>query len=254
LANILFFTTSNRRYEEFAPLYAFSALSHVKDSLVELGVEDTRGFRSRHGPAAAHVAACFGQQRMLVRSVPWAPYGRPVLPNTVRFLIEPKLRARYVYIGDIDIIILERKLLSMHLTHMKTTGLPYSNSVRPKTDRMSGLHFSEFAAYYPVPDVSEFDLRRMNDERVLYEIVRRKGLPPQDRAWYRPIHGIHISPNRQPERYVDKRGNIIPGWGIAPYARQWLDMAADARFQELRLLLSPRIQDALRTIDRFAKI
>jgi hypothetical protein len=254
MATVLFFTSADRQYEDYAPLYAFSILSHVKDSVVEVGVEDDHSFRSRHGAAWAHVGACFGRHKLIVRSVPWAlPHGRSILPNTVRFLVIPKLRAGYVYIGDIDIIILDRQLLSMHLNHMKTTGLPYSNSVRPRTTRMSGLHFSRFDAYYPVPDVSDLDLGRMNDEMVLYEIIKRKRLELQNRIWYRPVHGIHISPNRAPEALIDHQGRVVnPGWGISFYARQWSETAAEPRFQELRGLLSARVRDALRKIDRTA--
>lgn len=251
MPKILFFTAANQAYEDFVPLYAFSILSHVTDSAVEIAVEDTAGFYARHGAAAALLADCFGKNKLVVRNTRWTlPDRRRILPNTVRFITPPTIESDYVYIGDIDIIVLETNLLAMHLRHMELTGLPYSNSVRPTTMRMSGLHFTRTTAYYPLPDVSDLDLNGMNDEMVLYEIVRRRGLAVQDGAWYRPIHGIHISPNRPPEQILDESGNVVvPGWGINPYARQWQRMSANTEFRRLRPLLSARVQDALNRID-----
>ena len=189
-----------------------------------------------------------------MRSVTWRlPDGRAIIPNTVRFLSSSRLKAEYVYIGDIDIIILDPQLLYKHLNNMKRTGLPYSNSVRPKTTQMSGLHFSKFNSYYPIPNVSDLDLSRMNDEMVLYEIIKRKRLKLQDRVWYRPVHGIHISPNRSPNALIDNKGKEVkPSWGISSFATEWSELAAKPKFKELRNLLSARVREALRTIDQTA--
>lgn len=252
MPNLLFFTAANKAYEDFAPLYAFSILFHVADSAVEIAVEDVPSFHMRYGAALTLLANCFGSEKIVVRDACWTlPNGRRILPNTVRFITTPKTTSEYVYIGDIDVIILEPNLLAMHLRDMKLTGLPYSNSVRPGTTRMSGLHFTKATAYYPLPDVSDLEIDSMNDEMVLYEIIRRRGSAARDDIWYRPIHGIHISPNRPPERVLDETGKVvIPGWGINPYVQQWLRMAANTDFRRLRTLLSLRVRETLSTIDR----
>lgn len=87
----------------------------------------------------------------------------------------------YVYIGDIDIIVLDSTIVDQHLKLMAKTGLPYSNRARggPRA-QLSGLHFTRYDAYYPVPDVSDIDITQEVDEALLYKIVQRRGLPIQD--------------------------------------------------------------------------
>ncbi len=247
---ILFFTCANKPYEDFIPLYAFSVLHHVADSKVEFGVEDVESFRKEHGKAMDLVCATYGQDSVRIRSVPWATAsGSRILPNTVRFINAPETRADYVYIGDVDIIVLDTNLVSHHLESMRQTGLPYCNSVRPNTKRMSGLHFSRMDAYYPLPDIGDLDLAYTNDEALLYLLVERKGLPIIHDRWYRPIHGIHISPNRSMLKTRDANGAVRPGWGVEANKKSWLTLNGDENFKHLRTMLSVRIQGFLAQID-----
>lgn len=248
--SVLFFACANEAYEDFAPLYAFSILAHVPDARVEIGIENERAFHTRHQKALSIIQKSFGKDRLDVRSVGWTlPNGKRIVPNTVRFVNEPRGKADYVYIGDIDIIVLDPHLVDAHLHHMKKTGLPYSNSIRPSTERMSGLHFTKADAHYPLPQIDDLDLHRMNDEAVLYTIVVRKGLPVQPDRWYRPMHGIHVSPNRSIMPVVGENGAVTPGWGIQPHRQAWIKFAARPDFARLREVLSTRVQGHLREID-----
>jgi hypothetical protein len=252
--SILFFTCANGPYEDFGPLYAFSVLAHVDNASVEIGVENVDSFFSQHGPAIELVRRTFGEEKLKIRAVPWVlANGRKILPNSVRFINEPEMRAEYVYIGDIDIILLDRKFMASHLKDMDATGLPYSNSVRPATTRMSGLHFAVMDAHYPLPKLDDLDLRTLNDEIVLYEIVKRKGMPIIPDRWYRPTHGIHISPNRPVEKTKTEEGQVVPGWSVEPYKSQWAMLNAENAFQQLRTMLSPRVRECLLSIDEVAQ-
>lgn len=245
-----FYTCCNRSYEDFAPLYAFCALWYNSDSLVEVGIEDLLGFRVRNGRSENLIREIFGAGRFLLRDVRWkTESGENTLPNTVRFVVPPIHRTDYVYICDVDIMIMERDIRKIHADHMARMDLPYSNSVRPNTTRMSGVHFSPWENLYPLPDISDLDLAKMNDEMVLFEIIRRKGLKILPDHWFRPIHGIHISPNRAPKT-SRQNGREIPGWGIESFAQAYRQLCATPEFASLRACLSDRVTWCLGEIDR----
>lgn len=246
----LFFTCANAPYEDFIPLYAYSVLRHVKDSRLEFGVEDVPGFLKRHGRAIGVVQNVYGTESVKLRAVPWSmPDGSRILPNTVRFINEPETKSDYVYIGDVDIIVVDPDLVGRHLKNMEKMNIPYSNSVRPGTKRMSGLHFAPMDSYYPVVDISDLNVGSMNDEELLYELVRRKGFPILLDHWYRPSHGIHISPNRPVLKKTDDKGHVTPGWGIEPHKDAWKALNRIESFRRLRGLLSQRVKTCLTEID-----
>ena len=252
--SIVFFTCANASYEDFVPLYAFSILAHIKDSTVEIGVEDAKAFTALHRPTLSIIDETFGAGRLKLRNVSWRlPNGQRIVPNSVRFINCPISKAEYVYIGDVDIIILDSDLVAQHLAYMKETGLPYSNSVRPSSRRLSGLHFTRMDAHYPLPQFDDLNICRLNDERLLYEIISRKTLPIQDKHWFRPVHGIHISPNRHPGRSQDLYGRPYPGWGIKNHIQSWKSLNQNLSFQKLRGLLSSRIRFCLDAIDEVAE-
>lgn len=240
----LIFTCANAAYEDFAPLYATSVLLHTSSTLVEIGVQDTELFLQKHASAWQRVEHRF-PDRILLRNVQFPP---AILPNTVRFITTPISTAEYIYIGDIDILILETGFPNIHINYMQKHGLPYSNSVRPQTDRMSGLHFAEYAAFYPLPDTSSINLS-MNDERVLHTLCRLKGFAiREDTPWFRPVHGIHLSPNRLPDP-SKRAGKQIPGWGWKPYAARYRSFSTDPFVAELRQHLSRRLCGYLSALD-----
>jgi hypothetical protein len=246
---ILLFSCADAAYEDFAPLFAFSALRLDPRFDVEVGLEDLEGFNGRHGAACDLIAKAFGPERITWREVDWTGAdGRRLVPNTVRFLREPVRRAAAVYISDVDLIYLNPRLLNQHFRLMEARGLPYSNCVRPGTKRLSGMHFSLWDAFYPLTDVSDLDLSAVNDEMVLYEMIRRRGLPLFDQAWERPFPGIHTSPNREVVAR-NEDGRRIPGWDVGGWAEPYLALAADPKMAALRPLLSERVRWCLEQIE-----
>ncbi|WP_146205793.1 methyltransferase domain-containing protein [Azospirillum sp. TSH58] len=229
----LFFSAVNRAYDHFVVPWAFSILYHHDDALVEVCVQGLQNFIVRNDEAIKTLHNIFGTDRLVIREGNFAN----IIPNTVRFVEVPISNAHYVYIGDIDIFILESNIPEKHLSMMEQTKLPYSNIVRPNSTLMTGLHFSRFDAYYPLPDISDIPLDSTIDENVLYEIVRRKvGALPSPGASFRPVHGIHMSPNRP--NLEEKPG--LPGWGITPeYISRWLDVTSSEEWLALWPFLSP---------------
>ena len=245
--SLLFYTCANAPYHDFAPLYACSALHTVPGSKVEIGVEGAFSFETVHGGAVEVLWEHFGRDAFSYHSVPWTlEGGAVVVPNTVRFINPPYGEGEYVYIGDIDIIFLDRTFPVAHLNFMSKTGLPYSNSVRPGTKRLSGLHLTRPEAYYPLPDLKGLDLASSNDEEVLYELVRRKGLRLQDQEWFRPTHGIHMSPNRS----IRGEPGVRPGWGVEHHLPAYTQFIASGPMKALRPWLSPRVRGLLDQIEQ----
>jgi hypothetical protein len=211
--DILIYTCANNGYEDFAPLFVATALWANATAFVEFGMPDPSRFEN--DAAIAFLRDRF-PERFELTSV---DFGNSTLPHTVRFISQPKNSASYIYIIDSDLLILDRRFPANHLAFMENTGLPYANSVRDRDRRMTGLHFSRWDAYFPLPDISDLP-PQMNDEQVLAEMVHRKGFPLYERPWFRPVPGIHPSPNRDPLGLrVD--GRRIPGWGVEPWLAAW---------------------------------
>lgn len=120
-----------------------------------------------------------------------------------------------VFTGDIDFFIVEENpsLLDQHLSFCETQKLPYSNRVRAKSCRLTGLHFYKVEEYYNAcgnvidyfrdklkkNDTSIFRHPKSNldfyegDEELLYQIVEKSGLGfPKDIKTKRVHHGIHL--------------------------------------------------------------
>ena len=245
MTTTLSYTCCDKSYEDFVPLFAAATLFHNDDFVVEVGLEDIDSFMASHRDAVAVVREAFGEKQLRLSNVSWTTAeGQRLLPNVVRFVTVPQTTGMdYIYLTDVDIIVLDTNVTEVHLEHMARQDSVYSNMVRKGTKRMSGLHFTVPKAQYPLPDLSDVDLVRTNDEEVLYTIVERRGTVIYDDD-FRPVHGIHVSPNR------DARGGSpqTPGWGAQTYAKQFLAFDDQPLMRELEPLLSPRVQSCLQTI------
>ncbi len=248
LAPVLFFTCANRAYEDFVGLYIFCALWTMPSAIAEVGVEDVERFYQENSRLVAALGARF-PGRFLIRTVDWTILDGKSLPHSVRFLTEPLSRAEHVYIGDIDVLHLDRAFPSEHLAFMAREGLPYANSVRPGTRRMSGLHFSRWDAMYPIVLPTSADLAGKNDEMLLADLLEKRGLPIQNRIWWRPVPGIHISPNREPQSHVTPEGRKVPGWGITPWIKYYQRLRKDKGFRSVEPYLDKEARIALDRID-----
>jgi len=85
----------------------------------------------------------------------------------------------------------------------------------------------------------------------LTHLVRRKiGDFPLEIERFRPLHGIHASPNRSP--YLEyKDGKKVPGWGVKPYLSEWRRFRKTEFFKEMEPHLSERIEETIGKIDGF---
>jgi len=206
-------------YEDILPMYAFfafSAHSGEKDGrmVVEFVVPDREEFLKRHLWTLDWLQRRFSPETnaasaLCVRGYANNPGNRTKVTNTWRYLEVPSLRAKYTYIGDVDLFVTESVLHRKRFEQMKEYMLPYSNVVRDYEDpipRLTGLMLLETEAYYTeayLKAMKEIDASG-NDENVLYKIVMEAGIgvPPANSTSklliYRPQHGLHMSKNRGP--------------------------------------------------------
>ena len=191
-----FFTYANRPYEIFVLPYATSVLLYNEDARVEIVLDDSNSFKEENIEGIELIWKYFGKDKFLLRDISPKIKELCKLPNTYRFIETPQVITEYTYINDIDILILE-SVSEQHIKEMNKTGLPYSNIIRPSTERLTGLHFTKSSVYYPVSipkNVAEYE-----DEEILYQIIQNSDIALPDTNYvFRPVHGYHLSLNRPP--------------------------------------------------------
>ena len=164
-------------------------------AMVEVVLTNPRSFEANNAKALDAIERHFGKCWHFQR---WQP--DEMRSETKRFVTNPEKLREFVYITDIDIILLE-DIATPHLAHMKKTGLPYSNVLRPGGISLSGLHFTKADAFYPVIPVKDLPLTESltADETTLCDMVKAKGLAlPSPDDVFRPVPGYHLSLNRSP--------------------------------------------------------
>ena len=209
-----------QRYEEILPLYVFYALTahHSVEggAVAEIIVPNRTIFLEQHVSSLTWLQETFsnnGTDALCVREYADDHRMRTNNTNTWRYLEFPvRLSAKYTYIGDIDIFLMESVFSrGKRLAQMKEFKIPYSNfvrdySVEPRLRRLTGVMMVETKEFYT------HALRKAqgrinatgNDEMFLYKIVEAAGLgiPPANSTSplleWRELHGIHLSYNRGP--------------------------------------------------------
>ncbi|MEF2554052.1 hypothetical protein VQ042_22380 [Aurantimonas sp. A2-1-M11] len=172
--------------------YITSTLLHNENTTVEICLESVCEFRADNEKSVEILHDMF-DDRFHLREADFSRYPA----NHIRFLETPSVISDYTYVGDIDILILE-EIASIHLRNMQRTNLPYSNIVRPGKERMSGLHFTKTADRYPLCILSD-DKLNLSDEEILYwQVAAQGGSLPSSDDTFRPLHGYHLSLQRQP--------------------------------------------------------
>ena len=213
---LLFFTGATKFFHNFIPLYfLFGSLEHPGASF-EFLVDDMPRILALHRECLDRISSLTDSSYYLHDVNTYSCRPRPLMQNSYRFLLQPFLRAEFVYIGDIDIIITEN-IISKHMQYF-SSDLPYYNFVRPGTKRLSGLHLARYEHLYPL-DEAVWDHAGLNDEEILYKSYEMRNalceeaLAPLLQDIGRPNCGIHMSTNRLPFSMSQEQ----PGWGI--YAR-----------------------------------
>jgi hypothetical protein len=82
-----------------------------------------------------------------------------------------------------------------------------------------------------------------HDEVFLYELVKKRYPNFNMENTYRPVHGIHVSPNRNPTGTMN--------WGMPNWKNQWFEFRNSNEFKELEPTLSKMIKEKIQIIEDF---
>ena len=252
--DINFFTCCNNEYCNFIPLFIFSNLYNIPNSHVEIGYDNWDVLNDE----SINILKEMYPNRFLLRNVKFNPITIKdkkfnSIPNTIRFITEPLVKTKYVYISDIDILTLDKNILNIHLKNMENHNLKYSNIVRPRhgnfasLKRLSGLHFTPYENYYPIPEYLDLcELGYLNhDEAFLYEIVKKRYSDFNEDLTFRPVHGIHISPNREPNGKMN--------WGMDKWKNEWLVLRETPEFLKIEKYFLEYLKNKIKIIDNYYK-
>ena len=234
------YTAVNPKYESFIPLFVWSTLLSNPRAICTIGVENIESVTARHRKAFDWLRAHFANRFQLFE----VGFSASVTPNSVRFLEFPDFSSEYVYICDVDFLVTQ-DIIAINEETMRESNLPFNNIVRPKTRRLTGLHFTRTNALWtPLSgglEVTE-ELLRGNDEELLYHLVsERLGLEKhQLKGGSRPIPGLHLSLfSRFPLGGINPiSGAEWVGWGGAS-PEDVLSMIDDSWSREFENLLQP---------------
>ncbi len=191
---------ADNEYTIFIPAYIYFALESNRESFVEINTPSSSCVYEQHKSSLTKIKNKFGDRFKIRDTSP--NLSKDIIPNTIRFIDPPLYKSKYLYIGDIDIMICE-DIVEAHALLIKRHELPFSNVIRnPEAPinqrRLTGLHFIETEKYLPLPDLSDLNLKIKNDEEVLYEIMSRKDLMVPATFRERPELGLHMSLSRDP--------------------------------------------------------
>lgn len=187
---LLIYTVADPKYYEFAILYPLFAIISNPEAIVEIGIVDFPLFKWKYGHLLNFYEATYKDR------IYFTPVTREnVMANSLRFIVPPKQKAEYIYIGDVDILLTD-DILTPHLNNIERNKLDFSNIKRPsQPNKLSGLHFIAYEKMYPINTPAGIDLKTYNDEELLYVMMEGKGykIPTASELSFRPILGIHIS-------------------------------------------------------------
>ena len=280
--SLLFYTVADEKYQFLAPLYIYFVLENNPDGYVEIGLENPQKKKKQNRDSINILSKIYGD-KFEFSTVNF----EDSYPNAVRFITEPNSASKhdYVYIGDIDILVLDENIKEKHIKNMEENQAPFSNILRNsslKNDRytrLSGLHFAPTDVQYPLPDLADIDYSESNpypgnDETVLYKILKKKGVMISADMEYRPMHGIHTRLGSHPfgtragfsgPRFSFeevKNGNQTNAWGgieKKEYRDKFKQNIGNPAYQELFFSLDIRAKNIIIILEnicqeRFGKL
>lgn len=240
-ANIrtVFFTVAVGKHRMFVLPYIYSVLRNDPSAAVEIMVDGAEEYLAKNAKALGVIGS---QERVRIRNIDCDSRDA----NYMRFLREPETKSDYVYIGDVDILVVGENVTDVHIANSKKLGLPYSNIVRPCGTRFSGLHFTQWDAFYPLEPPPPSKMRAIGgDEQLLMQMVLGRGFAPPA-GDFRPTHGIHFSLNRSEPIF----GKAPVTWGATRDRwSNYLKIKAEPAWNSLLPHLAPEFRMMLETLE-----
>ena len=173
---------------------------------------------------------------------------------------------KYIYIGDIDILIMRDTptLLEKHLAICEKQGLPFSNTCGiddPATRgrRVTGLHFfinngsyldkmrgAALRLNYTGISYNE-KLKRLDNQKYLYNLLRAAGYEiPNHKEFY--YDGLHLGHSRVPGRWDALLKTPQPDANYPEFWRQFKDVEKSQAYKDIYAELPPFIKTEIDTM------
>jgi len=228
--NFICVASGNEKYNFFILPFITSVLSNIPNSSVEIFI-NKKYLNLIIPKGAKQILDFLYKDRVLIRYINYKELRKlkkfwnkqQPIPSTeqfnksIRWLIKPITKADYTYIGDIDIIYLNKPdIFKYNLPCLEYTNNTYANIIRPYTDkgkRLTGCMFVNTKNYYT--KIEKFQDLIINDPAKAFEhyykfayvlrdecllayIVKNSNIPfhEDNKKWNRKLHGIHTTLNR----------------------------------------------------------
>ena len=171
-----------------------------------------------------------------------------VRKDSIRWLIEPKIKNKYIFIGDIDIVYLIDNYYDNYLIDMFNRTSCYSNIVRPNSTRLSGVHFSKWNCLYPILLPKNCNLM-MHNENLIFIRLKTLGINIDYQTKFRPIFGVHMSVNRG--SVIDKKRNIT--WEVEGKKSLWKKFTDSNVYKFIYPLLDKYVKQKIVLLEKHYK-
>lgn len=198
-----FATVVNKEYQRFIPIFCWFFLKTFPESKIHLFL--TEKLEPEIKELLAHVYTGVGGIIQIDYTYKDFPKKNQQL-KSIRWILSLKHFTTHVYIGDIDMLIVDKGLPDAHVKHCMEQNLPYSNELRPNDNkRLTGLQWCMYDYFEAMQEVQEggaeilmnaektnrFQNPKYRNEHFLYDLILEAGLGfPTDH--FRPHHGIHL--------------------------------------------------------------
>jgi len=252
---VLVYTCCDEFYSHYIPIFCNGLLrmDKLKKIDIEIGV-NIKKLSDNEEKALQYLRKKYPQSKIqidynsFVKNKSGIYYNNQLFKKgSIRFVIQPRIKNKYVYISDVDILVLVNNFYLELIDDMKRRNNCYSNILRKNKIQLTGLHFTEYDCYYPIMSINNTDI---NDEKLLYNIMKYKNIKIDEVNQYRPVFGIHMSPNRP---YISSNEPII-GWLADNYKTKWIEYIKSKDFKFIYPLLDKSITDKIRKLNEFYSI
>lgn len=226
--NINHFTVAYDKYEVFILPFIYCIHKVCPNDFVE--IVTSKDFIHNNQDKINYLKKM--NNRFLIRE---SNYSKKMPYSSLRFFEKPVIKSIYLYITDIDILLFQNDF-HIHLNQISNNNTFFSNIVRPYQKRLSGLHFTflddhlKMINYYTKNDEQlskkEHIVKYCKAEHGLYNMVQQytDTLPELLTVNnIRPVHGLHMSLNREPY------GKVL-NWNIRQYEREIRQLTKDDHF------------------------
>ena len=214
-----------RFYEDMLVPFTFFALRSNPHSFVEIIVRDPARFEAIYSEELVAIREAVGTSFLIRKFQNEKNHHHP---SVYRYFEVPEVRGRFTYIIDVDIMLLE-DVLPYYLSNWPDKAIPYNNAIRKNSTRMSGVHFVETERYYTpkliqrqqeLYSTQKYMYGGSGNETYLYDLCEHShGLVSESCRW-RPILGVHFSPNRGP-------GRVMKSFTIPSYYDEFMAIAKE---------------------------